>query len=178
MIPKLWNLSRNLRPSAPILPRKLRPFAPQPSGRQRLGESLRLVFFNNCMLNPFSTLKNKLSRRRVRVSSTSSPPAKLPFEPALPLHGMLVASYHVLLGHVWTFHPFSLFQGASPSEQVSVPRTPSPPVPEHSPRPKWWHPSPDPADVSPPGRTTSKATPEGTPSSKQQEVMPLHKALT
>ena len=33
-------------------------------------------------------------------------------------------------------------------------------------------------DVSPHCRVTSKATPEGPPSSKWQEVMPLHKALT
>ena len=66
----------------PILPRKPRPFAPQPSGRQRLGEPLRLAHFNNHMLKPFSTLKKKLLRR-VRVSSTS-PPVKLPYETALP----------------------------------------------------------------------------------------------
>ena len=96
----------------------------------------------------------------------------------LKLHGMLVASYHVLLGHVLMSHPFSHSQGASPSKQVSDPGIPSPPVPEHSHRPNWQHPSPDREDVSPPSRTTSKATPEGPPHLKQQEVMPLHKALT
>ena len=79
------------------------------------------------------------------------------------LCGTLVASYHVLLGHAHTSHPFSLSQGVSPSEQVSAPRAPSPPAPEHSPRPKQWHPSPDPADASPPDRTTSKTTPKGPP---------------
>ena len=91
---------------------------------------------------------------------------------------MLVASYHALLEQASMSHQFSLSQGASSSEQVSAPMTPSPPVPGHSPRPKWWHPSPDLVDVSPPGRTTSKATLEGPPSSKQWEIMPLHKALT
>ena len=52
------------------------------------------------------------------------------------LHGTLVASYHILLGHAPTSHPFSLSQGASPSEQVSAPRVPSPPALQHSPRPK------------------------------------------
>ena len=63
---------------------------------------------------------------------------------------MLVASYHILLGHALTSHPFSLSQGASPSEQVSAPGAPSPPAPEHSPRPKQQHPSPDLVDVLPP----------------------------
>ena len=79
----------------------------------------------------------------------------------------LVASYHVLMGQAPTSHPFNLSQGASSSEQVSNPMAPSPPAPEHSPRPKWQHPSLDPIDVSPPSRTMSKATPEGPPSSKQ-----------
>ena len=80
---------------------------------------------------------------------------------------MLVASYHVLLGHVLMSHLFSLSQGASPSEQVSAPRDPSPPAPEHLPRLKQCHPSPDPPGVLPPGGTTSKATPERLPHSKQ-----------
>ena len=91
---------------------------------------------------------------------------------------MLVASKHILMGQALTSHPFSLSQGASSSNQVSVPVAPSSPVPEHSPRPKWQHPSPDLVDVLPPGGTTSKATLEGPPSSKQQEIMPQHKVLT
>ena len=75
-------------------------------------------------------------------------------------------------------YPFSFSQGVSSSEQVSAPMALSPPVPEHSPRPKQQHPSPDLVDVLPPGGTMSKATQEGPPSSKQQEIMPLHKALT
>ena len=74
--------------------------------------------------------------------------------------------------------PFSLSQGASSLEQVSAPMAPSSLVPDHSPRPKWWHPSPDPVDISPLSRTTSKATPEGPPSLKQQGTPPLHKALS
>ena len=93
------------------------------------------------------------------------------------LCGLLVASYHILMGQAPTSHPFSLSQGASSSEQVSAPVNPSPPVPEHSPRPKQ-HPSPDLVDVLPPVGTMSKATLEGPPSSKQWEIIPLHKALT
>ena len=94
------------------------------------------------------------------------------------LKGMLVASYHVLMGQAPTSHPFTLSQGAFPTEQPSAPAAPSSPVPEHSPGPKQQHPSPDPVDNMPLGRTTSKATPEGPPSSKWQEIPPLHKVLT
>ena len=75
-------------------------------------------------------------------------------------------------------HPFNLSQGASSTEQVSAPVAPSPPAHGHSPRPKWQHPSPDLVDILPPSGTTSKATPEGPPSSKWQEIPPLHKVLT
>ena len=80
MILKLQSLSRKQRPSAPILSRKQRPIAQQPSGKQRLREPPRLAPFNAHMLKPFSTLKKKLSKRRVRVNSTSSLPVKLPCE--------------------------------------------------------------------------------------------------
>ena len=101
-----------------------------------------------------------------------------PWASPVELQSMLVASYHVLLGQAPMSHPFSLSQGTLSSEQVSAPMAPSPPAPEHSPRPKWWYPSADPVDVSPPSGTMSKATPEGPPSSEQWEVMPLHKILT
>ena len=61
------------------------------------------------------------------------------------LHGLLVASYHILMGQALMSHPFSLSQEASSSEQVSAPMNPSPPAPERSPRPKWQHPSPRPS---------------------------------
>ena len=94
------------------------------------------------------------------------------------LRGMLGASYHLLMGQAPTSHPFTLSQGASLIEQPSAPAAPSSPVPEHSPRPKWQHPSPDPVHDTPLGGTTSKATSEGPPSSKQQEIPPLYKVLT
>ena len=51
------------------------------------------------------------------------------------------------------------------------------PVPKQSSRPKRWHPSPDPVDGMLLGGTTSKATSEGPPSSKYQEVPPWNKVL-
>ena len=79
------------------------------------------------------------------------------------LHSTLVASYHVLMGQAPTSHPFNLSQGASSTDQVSAPVSPSPPAPGHSPRPKCQYPSPDPVDISAPGGTMSKATLEGPP---------------
>ena len=94
------------------------------------------------------------------------------------LHGMLVVSYQVQMGQVPMFLPLSLLQGVSSSEQVPIPVALSSPAPKPLPRPKQWHPSPDLVDVLAPSRTTSQANLAGPPSSKQQEVMPLYKALT
>ena len=52
------------------------------------------------------------------------------------LRGALVASYHILIGHAPTSHPFTLSQGASLAKQPSASAAPPVPVPEHSPRPK------------------------------------------
>ena len=81
------------------------------------------------------------------------------------------------MGQAPMSHPFTLSHRASPIEQLSAPVAPSSPAPEHSPRPKEWHPSPDPVDNMPLGGTTSKVTSGGPPSSKQQEI-PLYKVLT
>ena len=83
------------------------------------------------------------------------------------LKGMLVASYHALLGQVPRSHPFALSQRTSPAEEQSAPAAPPVPVPKQSPRPKRQHPSPDPVESMPLGGTTSKTTLEGPPSSKQ-----------
>ena len=79
------------------------------------------------------------------------------------LRGTLVASYHILMGQAPISHPFALSQGASPAKQLSASAVPPALVPEHYPRPKRWHPSPDPVDGMPLGGTTSKATSEGPP---------------
>ena len=90
---------------------------------------------------------------------------------------MLVASYHILMGQAPTSHPFTLSEVDSPLEQPSTSAAPPVPAPEQSPRPKRWHPSPDPVDSMPLGGTTSKPTLEGPPSSKGQEVPPWNKVL-
>ena len=77
-------------------------------------------------------------------------------------------------------HLFSIPQGAPPIPPGSAPRTSSPPMPKHSPRPKSG------ASLSRPnGCLTSQwdhlsqETPKGPSTLKQwQEIMPLHKALT
>ena len=76
------------------------------------------------------------------------------------LKSALVDSYHILLGQEPPSHPFTLSQRASPVEEQPTP------VPKQSPRPKRWHPSPDPVERMPLGRTTSKMTLAGPPSSK------------
>ena len=97
-----------------------------------------------------------------QVDFLSACQAALQASPA-ELRGTLVASYHILMGHAPTSHPFTLSQGASPIEQLSAPAAPSSPVPEHFPRPKRQHPSTDPVDNMPLGGTTSKTTSEGPP---------------
>ena len=74
-------------------------------------------------------------------------------------------------------HPFTLSQRASPVEKQSAPAAPPMPVPKQSPRPKRQHPSPDPVESMLLGRTTSKTTLEGPPSSKQWEILPWNKVL-
>ena len=54
---------------------------------------------------------------------------------------------------------------------------PPTPAPKQSPRPKRWHPSPDPVESMPLGRTTLKVTLGRPPSSKRQEVPPWYRAL-
>ena len=93
------------------------------------------------------------------------------------IKGMLVASYHVLLGQTPPSHPFILSQRTSPVEEQSTPAAPPMPVPKQSARPKRWHPSPDPVESMPLGRTTSMTTLKGPPSSKGQEILPWNKVL-
>ena len=73
------------RPKPPALSqyRRPKPFAPWPSEMQRPGEPPRLAHFRNHMPSPSCTWKGKPLRRRIEVSSTSSPPVKLLYEPAL-----------------------------------------------------------------------------------------------
>ena len=95
----------------------------------------------------------------------------------MELKSTLMASYHILLGQAPLSHPFALSQRASPVEEQPTSGAPPTPVPKQSPRPKRWHPSPDPVESMPLGRTTSKMTSEGLPSSKWWEVPPWTKAV-
>ena len=49
----------------------------------RLWQLLKPVTFNSHMPRAFNILKKRLSKRRVRVNLTFSPPAKLPWKPVL-----------------------------------------------------------------------------------------------
>ena len=64
----------------------------------------------------------------------------------LELKSTLDAAFHILLGQT---PPFIMSQRASPvEEQPPSAGTPTP-VPKQSPRPKRWHPSPDPVESMP-----------------------------
>ena len=70
-------------------------------------------------------------------------------------HGVLIAPYYLLLGHVPMSSLFTIPPGASPCQQGSVPGVSCPSaftVPGPLPRPKWWHHSPDLAGSLPPAR--------------------------
>ena len=82
------------------------------------------------------------------------------------LKSALATSYHILLGQTPPSPPLALPQRTSPVEEQPTPAAPTTPAPKQSPRPKRWHPSPDPLESMPMGRTTPKATLGGPPSSK------------
>ena len=113
---------------------------------------------------------------RSQVDFLSTCQATLYTSPA-ELKSTLVASYHILLGQTPPSHPFVLSQRAFPVEECPASAAPPTPVPKQSPRLKRWHPSPDPVETMPLGRTTLKTTSEGPPSSGQQEILPWNKAL-
>ena len=94
--------------------------------------------------------------------------------------GVLIAPYHLLLGHMPMSNLFTIPPGASPSQQGSVPGVPSPSAPTAPgplPRPKWQHHLPELPGSSLPSKTMSKVIPKGPPCPKWGEVMPLYKAL-
>ena len=74
------------------------------------------------------------------------------------LKSALVASYHILLGQTPLLPPLTLPQRTSPmGEQPTAASSPTL-VPKQSPRPKRWHPLPDPMESMPIGSATPKAT--------------------
>ena len=132
-----------------------------PSGRQRPEGSPRPLPFNSHTTKLFSTFEEESieEERKSQLNFLSICQAALQASPP-EFHGMLVASYHILLGHAPTSHLFSIPQGAPPFPPGLAPRTSSSPALEHSPRPKRQHHSPDPMDTLPLSRATSQATPE------------------
>ena len=94
------------------------------------------------------------------------------------LKSSLAASYHILLGQTPLSPPFILLQRASPVEEQPTSAVPPTPAPKQSPRPKRWHPSPDPVESMPLGGTTLKVTLGGPPPSyKWWEIQPWDRAL-
>ena len=93
------------------------------------------------------------------------------------LKSTLATSYHILLGQTPLLPPLTLPWRTSPVEEQPTPAGPPTPVPKQSPRPKRWHPSPDPVERMPMGRTTPKATLGGPPSSKRWEIPPWFRTL-
>ena len=90
----------------------------------------------------------------------------------LVLKGTLATSYHILLGQTPPSPPFVLLQRASPVEEQPTSAIPPTSVCKQSPRPKRQHPSPDPMEGIPLGRTTSKVTLGGPPALSSERSCP------
>ena len=104
------------------------------------------------------------------------------------LKSALATSYHILLGQTPPLPPLIPLWRTSPVERQLTSAAPPTPAPEQSPRPKRQHPSPDPVESMPLGRTTLKVTPGGPPvprgkrslpgSGHSSQAMPRHLAGT
>ena len=142
--------ARMLRPSALQLSKKLRPLVPAIWEAKALcstairdaeiqgasqGDSLQLRHAKTVQHLEEQVIQEDGKSQIDFLSACQAAIQDSPVE----LQGMLVASYHVLMGQTPTSQPFTLSQGASPTEQPSAPVAPSP-VPEHLPRPKQQHP--------------------------------------
>ena len=110
------------------------------------------------------TWRSKSSERKAEGKLTSPLPARLPY---MPVQQSSEACWWLLTKFCWGRcpHPVHLpcHKGPPQVEQQSAPAAPPAPVAKQSPRPKRRHPSPNPVDSMPLGRTTSKATSEGPP---------------
>ena len=100
------------------------------------------------------------------------------------LKGALATSYHILLGQTPLSPPLTPSQRTSPVEEQPTSAAPLTPAPKQSPGPKRWHPSLDPVESTPLGRTTLKATLGGTqlqemrgPSLVQNTQAMLHQGI-
>ena len=88
------------------------------------------------------------------------------------LKSILTTSYHISLGQTPLLPPLAPPQRTSPVEEQPTMAAPPMLAPKQSHMPKRWHPSPDPVESMPMGRTTQKATLGGPPSPKRQETPP------
>ena len=93
------------------------------------------------------------------------------------LKGALTASYHILLGQTSLLPPLILPQRASPMEKQPTAAGSPTPMPKQCPRPKRWHPLPDPVESTPIGGATPKATLGGPFSPQKQEIPSCFKTL-
>ena len=134
----------------------------------RSGGSPRLSYSTGNMAKSCKIWRSNSSERKAEAKLTSSPPARLPYTPAW---WSSKVCWWLLTKFCWGRcpHPTHAPCHKGPPQQSNslLQQLPPAPVPKQSPRPKRWHPSPDPVDSMPLGGTTSKVTSEWPPSSKQ-----------
>ena len=131
------------------------------------------------MATSCGTWRNTPLERSAEVRPTSSLPVRSPCTPA---QSSLKVLWLLPTISYWGKHLHHLHlpchRGLPPwknSPHLLV--LPHQPMPKQSPRPKRWHPSPDPMESMPLGGTTLKANPGRPPSSKRQKVPPWYRAL-
>ena len=84
-----------------------------------------------------------------------------------PLREALTALYHLLLGQAPPSPPLILPPRTPSAEEQPSTAVPPMPMPKQSPRPKRWHPSPEPMGNMLMGRATPAATLGGPPCPKK-----------
>ena len=119
------------------------------------------------------TWRNKSSKRRAEVEPTSSLPVKSPCTRAHQSLKVLwlLPTISYCGKHLCHLHSPHCREPPLWAEQLTSAAPPTP-VPEQSPRPKRWHPSPDPVESMPLGRTTPKATVGGPPAPRGKRSLP------
>ena len=147
--------------------------------RQRLGDLLKPVPFDNHTPKAFSVLKKQPLKRRVKVNSAFSLPARPPWNPVLS-NLWYAASFLSSTTRTYTDVPsFQHPPRASPSQQGSTPRASTLLPILHSDL------RPGPSDgithqtrwISHLSARHIQGNSQGPPSSKWQEITPLHKVL-
>ena len=140
----------------------------QPSEMSRSSGPLRHSHSKGNMATSCRIWKCKSSERRAEIKLASSLPAR---QLCTPAHRSSRAIWLLPITFYWGTYlhssPFILLLRASQVEEQPPSAASPTPVPKQSPRPKRWHPSPDPVESTPLGRTTSKAPLGRLPSSKQ-----------